>query len=65
METGQFRDLYSVPGTGGWDTYKKQKFEDNIPLRLGRQRITIRTEGPVAGALMDLKSIELIPVSRE
>ena len=64
VETGQFRDLYSVPGTGGWDNYKKQKFDD-IPLRLGRQRITIRTEGPVAGALMDLKSIELIPVSRE
>jgi putative membrane-bound dehydrogenase-like protein len=64
ITTGSFRDLNSVPGTGGWDNYKKEKFAE-VPLRLGRQRITISTEGPVAGALMDLKSIELIPVSRE
>jgi putative heme-binding domain-containing protein len=64
LTTGQFRDIYSVAGTGGWDNYKKEKIEE-IPLRLGKQRITITTEGPVAGALMDLKSIELIPVSRQ
>ena len=64
VTTGNFRDLYSVAGTGGWDNYKKEKIDD-IPLRLGKQRITITTEGPVAGALMDLKSIELIPVSRQ
>jgi len=33
-----------------------------VTLRLGRQRVTIKPEGPVAGSLMDLKSVELVPV---
>lgn len=49
-----------VPGTGNWDSYKRQKFGD-VRLRLGRQRVTFKSEGPVAGALMDLKSVELVP----
>ena len=61
LQTGDQSNLESIPGTGGWDNYKRQQF-GVIDLRLGRQRITIRTEGPVAGALMDLKSIELVPV---
>jgi putative membrane-bound dehydrogenase-like protein len=61
LQTGVERTKRSVPGTGNWDTYKRQKFGE-VSLRLGRQRVTIRTEGPVAGALMDLKSVELVPV---
>jgi hypothetical protein len=61
LQTGGERMLESVPGTGNWDTYRKQKFGE-VTLRLGRQRVTVQSEGPVAGALMDLKSIELIPV---
>ena len=64
LQTGDQRMLESVPGTGNWDTYKRQKFGE-VRLRLGRQRVIIQTEGPVAGALMDLKSVELIPASRE
>jgi putative heme-binding domain-containing protein len=61
LQTGTQRMLKSVPGTGNWDTYKRQKFGE-VTLRLGRQRVTIKPEGPVAGALMDLKSVELVPV---
>lgn len=64
VRTGEQRQMRSVPATGGWDTYKKQRFAE-ITLRLGRQRVIVHSEGPVAGALMDLKSIELIPTSRE
>jgi putative heme-binding domain-containing protein len=60
LQTGVERLKRSVPGTGNWDTYKRQKFGE-VTLRLGRQRVTIQTEGPVAGALMDLKSVELVP----
>jgi hypothetical protein len=60
VQTGQSRFLRSVPGTGNWDTYKRQKF-GTVTLRLGRQRVTIQSEGPIAGALMDLKSVELVP----
>ena len=60
LQTGNERILRSVPGTGNWDTYKRRKFGE-ITLRLGRQRVTVKTEGPVAGALMDLKSVELVP----
>jgi hypothetical protein len=61
LQTGTQHMLESVPGTGNWDTYKRQKFGE-VTLRLGRQRVTIKPEGPVAGALMDLKSVELVPV---
>jgi len=60
LQTGNDSMLESIPGTGGWDNYKRQKFGE-ITLRLGRQRVAIKTEGPVAGALMDLKSVELVP----
>jgi len=61
LQTGTQRMLKSVPGTGSWDTYKRQKFGE-VTLRLGRHRVTIKPEGPVAGSLMDLKSVELVPV---
>jgi putative heme-binding domain-containing protein len=61
LQSGAERMKRSVPGTGNWDTYKRHNF-GQVSLRLGRQRVTIRTEGPVAGALMDLKSVELVPV---
>jgi putative heme-binding domain-containing protein len=64
IQTGDQREMESVPGTGTWDNYKKEKVSE-ITLRLGRQRVIVHSEGPVAGALMDLKSIELIPVSRQ
>ena len=60
LQTGTERMLRSIPGTGNWDNYKRRKFGE-ITLRLGRQRVTMKSEGPVAGALMDLKSVELVP----
>ena len=60
LQTGQSRLLRSVPKTGNWDTYRREKV-GTVTLRLGRQRVTIRSEGPIAGALMDLKSVELVP----
>ena len=64
VTTGSQRLTGKVKGTGTWDEYKREKVGE-VTLRLGKQRVTFRSAGAVTGSLIDLKSIELIPVSRE
>ena len=64
LVTGSQKLTGKVKGTGTWDDYKREKVGE-ITLRLGKQRLTFRSDGPVSGAMIDLKSIELIPVARE
>jgi putative heme-binding domain-containing protein len=61
VSSGQSRATAKVPGTGSWDTYRRQQI-GVIELRLGRQRVTVKPEGKLAGALLDLKAIELVPL---
>jgi hypothetical protein len=49
-----------VQATGSWDNYKRAKVGE-VQLHAGRQRVTFRAVGRPAGALIDLKSIELVP----
>jgi hypothetical protein len=59
--TGGSRVTGKVQGTGTWDNYKRAKFGE-VQLHAGRQRVTFRSVGrPSGGALIDLKSIELVP----
>ena len=50
-----------VAGTGDWDTYRTEK-AGRIELPAGRQRVVFRSAGPISNALIDLKSIQLVPV---
>lgn len=51
-----------VISTGSWDVYKQVKLGE-ISLSPGEQRIVVRPDGAIAGgALMDLKSLRLVPV---
>jgi hypothetical protein len=48
-----------VEGTGTWDTYHNEKI-GTIVLTEGQQRVTMRAEGKINGALIDLKAIKLV-----
>ena len=63
LATGEQRFLTSVPSTKTWENYQRKKI-GQVTLRFGKQRISIVPEGKVAGALMDLKSVELRVVSK-
>ncbi|HLW63819.1 MAG TPA: PVC-type heme-binding CxxCH protein, partial [Gemmataceae bacterium] len=49
-----------VAGTGGWDKYQQQKI-GTVRLAAGSQRLIFRPDGPLRGALLDLRVIQLVP----
>ncbi len=49
-----------VPGTGGWDNYRQAKF-GQFKIKPRESRLTIRPDGPLKGALLDLRGIKLVP----
>jgi len=48
-----------VAGTGGWDRYRQQKIGE-MKLPAGLVRVSLRPDGDVAGALMDVRSVHLV-----
>lgn len=52
-----------VAGTGTWDTYRQVKI-GAMRLEAGPQRLVVRPGGPLSGALMDLRSVRLVPSPR-
>lgn len=53
-----------VAGTGGWDRYTLAKV-GTVKLPAGGHRLTIRPDGPVKGALLDLRTVYLVPVGSQ
>jgi putative membrane-bound dehydrogenase-like protein len=51
----------TVKGTGGWDRYR-QALVGQLTLAAGQQRLTFRPDGPLRGALLDLRGVHLVPV---
>ena len=60
LEGGQAEVRGRVKGTGGWDKYRQTKM-GTVTLETGPRRITLRSEGKITGALLDLKGIRLNP----
>jgi len=50
-----------VAGTGGWEHYALIKL-GKVKLNSGPGRITVRPDGPVKAALLDLRTIYFVPV---
>jgi putative membrane-bound dehydrogenase-like protein len=50
-----------VAGTGGWDRYRLVKL-GTVRLPAGVGRVTVRPDGPVRNALLDLRTLYLVPV---
>jgi putative heme-binding domain-containing protein len=61
LEVGTGQLIGKVASTGSWDTYKQGKV-GMITLPAGQVRIMLRPQGKIHGALIDLKSIKLVPV---
>ncbi len=51
----------TVASTGGWERYQRKRF-GTVKLPAGRVRLTMRAQGVVRGALIDLRRVELVPV---
>ena len=51
-----------VPSTGGWDQYRTLKL-GKVSLPAGTHQLSLFAQGAFRGALLDLKSIELMPVT--
>jgi putative membrane-bound dehydrogenase-like protein len=49
-----------VAGTVSWDTYRRVKVGP-ITLPAGKYELTLRSVGPIRGALIDLKEVQLTP----
>jgi hypothetical protein len=49
-----------VKATGGWDKYRQEKV-GTVTLAAGTQRLTLRPDGELRQALMDLRGIRLVP----
>jgi putative membrane-bound dehydrogenase-like protein len=64
LQAGEVRLTGRVASTGGWDSYRREKVGE-IDLPAGRQRLVFRSVGKIrGGALLDLKSIQLVPLKR-
>ncbi len=50
-----------VPSTESWDTYRKLRVGE-IYLSQGTGEVSLRSLGKISGALIDLRSIHLVPV---
>jgi putative heme-binding domain-containing protein len=53
-----------VAGTGGWDRYTLVKL-GTVKLPGGAGKITVRPDGPVKRALIDLRTLYLVPVGAQ
>ncbi len=60
LEAGDASLRGAVAGTGNWDTYRREKLGE-LSLKAGQQRIVLRSDGKPNVALIDLKSIRLVP----
>jgi hypothetical protein len=50
-----------VEGTGTWDEYRGKEI-GRLTLAAGRNELLVRSDGPIKGALLDLRSVRLVPV---
>jgi hypothetical protein len=64
LESGPNQLTAEVKSTGNWDTYQQAKVGE-ILLPAGQQRLTFRSARRIFSALIDLKSIKLVPMPAE
>ncbi len=60
IQCGNEKLTYKVQSTGSWDAYQLQS-TGGLRIPAGKHEITLRAEGSIRGALLDLKALELRP----
>ena len=63
VQAGTSRISGIVQGTGNWETYRRLAVGE-VMLPAGRSQVVFRSAGPIAGALIDLRGIELRPAAQ-
>ncbi len=58
VQCGEQRLKSEVKGTGTWDYYRRVEIGE-LDLTVGEHRLTLRSDGPIAGHLMDLFELSL------
>ena len=61
VQSGGGSVAWKVEGTGSWDNYRGKEI-GTLDLPAGEVEMVVRSEGAIRGALLDLRSIRLIPV---
>jgi putative heme-binding domain-containing protein len=61
IQSGSAKLVGKVAGTGTWDKYQQVQV-GTLALEAGERQVTMRSEGRINGALLDLRAIRLVPV---
>jgi putative membrane-bound dehydrogenase-like protein len=61
MTLGERRVSGKVAGTGAWESYRQIQVGE-VELPPGQLRVVMRSEGKIRSALIDLRTVRLIPV---
>jgi hypothetical protein len=61
VEVGGQKFSAKVNGTGTWDDYKGLAL-GSVTLAAGQGDLVVRPDGPIKGALLDLRGVRLVPV---
>ena len=62
LNAGSSKVRFKVPSTGSWDQYDDDTMIGTVKLPKGAVELTIASEGAISGALIDLRSVKLVPV---
>jgi putative membrane-bound dehydrogenase-like protein len=60
LRVGDSSQTHRVAGTGAWENYKQIEL-GTIELSAGRHRVVMQSAGPIKSALIDLRSLRLVP----
>jgi putative heme-binding domain-containing protein len=60
LEAGPARLSGRIEGTGSWASYRQVKL-GSLDLRAGPQHLAFHSQGKIQGALLDLRSLRLVP----
>jgi putative membrane-bound dehydrogenase-like protein len=63
LEVAGQRISATAEGTGGWENYRGKNI-GTVKLPVGPTELVVRPNGPIRSALMDLRSIRLVPVKK-
>lgn len=63
IQSGDAKLTGKVAGTGTWDVYKSVQ-AGTLALGAGERSVTMRSEGMIRGALIDLRMIRLVPTEK-
>ena len=61
LQSGGAKLVGKVAGTGTWDRYQQVQV-GTLALEAGERTVTMRSDGNINGALIDLRGIRLVPV---